>query len=158
MRYKVGDKVRIKLREWYEQNKDELGEISCSYGVDFVPLMADYCGKEFTIKSRSSSGHYELEGDVHEFEWTDDMIECLVEESENMTLTEEDDSMATIEESLRKAEREGKRYDIAKTILAGIVANTGYNANSMKKRVADAVKYADLLIEELEKKEGGNND
>lgn len=136
MRYKVGDKVRIKSIDWYNENKDEFGEISCSHGVDFVPLMADYCGKEFTIKSRSSSGRYELDGDAHDFEWTEDMIECLVEEGNSMKI---------------KTERAAKRYDIAKTVMAGLAAHI--NDVDGKEAAQIAVKWADALLAELEKTE-----
>lgn len=46
MKHKVGDKVRIKSKEWYEENKDESGEIgSCG----FTEMMQHYCGKVATI-------------------------------------------------------------------------------------------------------------
>lgn len=44
---KVGDKVRIKSREWYEANKNERGivNVPCS----FIPTMARFCGQTFEI-------------------------------------------------------------------------------------------------------------
>lgn len=48
MKYKVGDKVKIKSREWYEEYKSQCGAIKCK-GACFVPEMAQYCGRTATI-------------------------------------------------------------------------------------------------------------
>ena len=49
---KVGDKVKIKSREWYEKWKDSEGDISFSgSGCIFVPNMADLCGRIFSVDS-----------------------------------------------------------------------------------------------------------
>ena len=44
MKYKVGDKVRIKSKDWYEKNKDEGGYIKLSQRY-FNEDMCMYCGK-----------------------------------------------------------------------------------------------------------------
>ena len=49
---KVGDKVKIKSREWYEKWKDSEGDVSFSdIGCCFVPNMAGLCGRIFSVNS-----------------------------------------------------------------------------------------------------------
>lgn len=70
MRYKVGDKVRIKSLDWY---------IDCG-NVCFVRNMATLCGKIVTISSILPTLEvYRIKEDDGEFNWTDEMIERLVE-------------------------------------------------------------------------------
>jgi len=66
-KFKVGDKVRIKSREWYEANKDSQGRVAVP--PVFTPMMAVHCcGKIYKIKEirspNSDSGNpvYILEG------------------------------------------------------------------------------------------------
>lgn len=72
MKHKVGDKVRIKSREWYEKNKNRAGDILCG-GIFFVEDMDCYCGKIATITE--ANGTYKIDIDDHEFSWTDEMFE-----------------------------------------------------------------------------------
>lgn len=72
MKHKVGDKVRIKSREWYEKNKNRAGDILCG-GIFFVDDMVCYCGNIATIASVDRI--YRLDIDNSEFEWTDEMFE-----------------------------------------------------------------------------------
>ena len=44
MKYKVGDKVRIKSRKWYNENKDEFGNVGY-----FTSKMTQFCGRTVTI-------------------------------------------------------------------------------------------------------------
>ncbi len=48
MKHKVGDKVRIKSIDWYNENKDDETYFSVD-GIYFIPGMSEYCGKEATI-------------------------------------------------------------------------------------------------------------
>lgn len=57
---KVGDKVRIKSRYWYEANRDGRGNVDVPY--TFVPDMAKYCGQIMAIKATSGDGCYYLQG------------------------------------------------------------------------------------------------
>lgn len=50
MKYKVGDKVRIKSLDWYYENRDKIDQIDCG-NVCFVRNMATLCGKIVTISS-----------------------------------------------------------------------------------------------------------
>ena len=79
MKYKVGDKVRIKSLDWYNENKDEYGYVRC---IDFLftPEHSKYCGSEFTVAhiTEFRIPSYVMDNNGHE--WTDEMIEGLVEE------------------------------------------------------------------------------
>lgn len=82
MKYKVGDKVRIQSKEWYESHKNKFGKIwtVCLSGegtICFDQDNAKYCGKEVTIFSVEPD-NYVLRGIP--YEWTDEMIEGLAEE------------------------------------------------------------------------------
>lgn len=82
-KYKVGDKVRIKSLDWYNENKDEYGYID--YGCYmFFPCMSKFCGKTFEIAEVYSNCYHVKELDAKTLEWTDEMIEGLVgDESKN---------------------------------------------------------------------------
>ena len=53
MKYKVGDKVRIKNIDWYNENKDKFGNVPLFYpsrvSFNFLEIMSPFCGKEMTI-------------------------------------------------------------------------------------------------------------
>lgn len=49
---KVGDKVKIKSREWYEKWKDEEGNINGIGTHSFLLEMSKYCGKVFKVKNK----------------------------------------------------------------------------------------------------------
>lgn len=68
-KYNIGDKVKIRSLEWYEQNKDKTGCI-----VSFVPSMSKYCGKEAIIED-CFFGTYLLDIDKGAWYWTIDMFE-----------------------------------------------------------------------------------
>ena len=84
MKYKVGNKVRIKSLDWYNQNKDNHGAIYGGNGFIFWKNMARYCGTIMKIAivkvdpEDSNKGYYFMENS--EERWTDEMIECKVEE------------------------------------------------------------------------------
>ena len=50
MDYKIGDTIRIKPMEWYEDNKDENGIVVCDPQFHtFIKSMNKYCGKNAVI-------------------------------------------------------------------------------------------------------------
>ena len=73
MKYKVGDKVRVKSLDWYNENKDEFGNVGY-----FTSKMTQFCG-QIVIVSEKTSHFYRMEN-IDFFLWTDEMIECKVEE------------------------------------------------------------------------------
>lgn len=74
MKHKIGDKVRIKSREWYDNNegKDADGDILCG-GIYFDHDMRPYCGKSATITD--VAGTYSIDIDNGKWSWTDEMFE-----------------------------------------------------------------------------------
>ena len=79
MKYKVGDKVIIKSLDWYYENRDKIDQIDCG-NVCFVHNMTTSCEKIVTISSiLPVLGAYRIKEDDGEFNWTDEMIERLVE-------------------------------------------------------------------------------
>lgn len=82
LKYKVGDKVRIKDIDWYNNEpKDAYGMTWCGrdlvYAYGFGKGMVDYCGKVLTVID-ASDNVYIMEG--LPYCWTDEMIECKIEE------------------------------------------------------------------------------
>ena len=81
MRFKEGYRVRIKSSDWYNENKHEDGEVVCGE-FDFVVPMTKFCGKVVTIHEDVGDG-YIMSEDKDAYVWTDEMIEGLVEESDD---------------------------------------------------------------------------
>ena len=82
LKYKVGDKVRIQSKEWYESHKNKFGKVwtVCLSGegtICFDHDNAKYCGKVLTIAAIEPE-NYAMVG--NSYAWTDEMIEGLVEE------------------------------------------------------------------------------
>ena len=78
MKYKIGDRVRIKSTDWYNEHKDVNGNVCWGYLEIFNPCTARHCGQVLTIKHINCLGWYEVEEEavfVH-----DGMIEELVED------------------------------------------------------------------------------
>ena len=76
MKYKIGDKVRIKSLDWYNENKTSEGCLVC--GESHInPEMINMLGKIVTISSIEGN-HYRIK--EYAWNWTDEMIEGLVEE------------------------------------------------------------------------------
>lgn len=73
LKYKVGDKVRIKDFNWYNKNKDVDGFVYCGDRV-FDDYMSVFCGNIVTIDGINSNG-YSIREDIQCRVWTDEMIE-----------------------------------------------------------------------------------
>ena len=86
MKYKVGDKVRINSIDWYNENKDEDGDVPCSVNTLFVASNKKYLGIIQTIehvyecKGRYTNNYIYHMTKIDNVDWTDEMIEGLVEE------------------------------------------------------------------------------
>ena len=79
MKYKEGDKVRIKSLDWYNENKSKShGTVACG-GKYFDYDMREWCGKTMTILTAYQTCYIMQEDGAKDL-WTDEMIEGLVEE------------------------------------------------------------------------------
>jgi hypothetical protein len=78
MKYKIGDKVRVKSVEWYNKNKNKQGSVPCDADVTMVPAMAKLCNCIVTIE-RVYNYTYKIK--ESKFKWTDDMFEGLIFEN-----------------------------------------------------------------------------
>ena len=91
MRFKVGDRVRIKSLDWYNGNKDEDDNVVCLYSY-FDKGMSEFCDKTVTIKSLHGCPNVKafriIEDNGYSW-WSDDMIEGLVEEETKSNIVEE---------------------------------------------------------------------
>ena len=97
MRYKVGDKVRIKSLDWYNENKDNNREIKFENGT-FTTLKSTFLGQIMTIEEITLEKQYILMEDRYKTLWTDEMIEGLVEEEEVKDMGEVSDGYHTFNE------------------------------------------------------------
>ena len=79
MKYKVGNRVKIKSLDWYNENKNEFGDVPCE-GYNFVESMSTFCGKILTIDVNFRDGTYIMKEDDEGYTFTNEMIEGLVEE------------------------------------------------------------------------------
>lgn len=92
MKHKVGDKVRIKSIDWYNENKNSCGNFKVNY-LPFLKDMAEYCGKEVIItKIDEKSGTFRVNLDKHWFN------EEMIEETPDST----SDTFQNIADTIRK--------------------------------------------------------
>ena len=79
LKYKVGDKVRIKSLDWHNENKSKShGTVACG-GKYFDYDMREWCGKTMTILEAYQTCYIMREDGAKDL-WTDEMIEGLAEE------------------------------------------------------------------------------
>lgn len=99
MKYKPGDKVRIKSLVWYNANKNEKGIIPCG-DYNFAEFMTPLCGKIVTITDfEYDSGYIILEDDMVNA-WTDEMIEGLADAEPHEKMVSLEDAAKWLEENL----------------------------------------------------------
>jgi hypothetical protein len=85
MKYKVGDKVRVKSEKWWMDNAVMDDAATFMYGEPFPYIkcgkesfledMVPYTGAVATIEGVSPFGEYEINLDEGEWSWTDEMFE-----------------------------------------------------------------------------------
>lgn len=75
-KYKVGDKVRVKSKEWYDKNKSTSGTVYTE-GENFVDNMAIYCGSVARVTSLHDKDEYFIDIDNGEWIWHEDTLEDI---------------------------------------------------------------------------------
>ena len=100
MKYKVGDKVKI--RSWEDMEKefglDSDGDIKTG-DIDFVRGMEHYCGKELTISEVYSSFYHTFEGG--DWAYADNMFED-VSETTTVILYKKDNTVVALDKKTKK--------------------------------------------------------
>jgi hypothetical protein len=99
MKYKIGDRVRIKNLDWYNQNKDEDGFVHCGDGI-FDNYMSVFCGSVVTICGIYPYYGYDVREDMQCRTWTDDMFEGLVDAEPQEKMVSLDDVCKFLDEHL----------------------------------------------------------
>jgi hypothetical protein len=84
MKYKIGDKVRVKSLDWYNNNTSNADFICCSNFIPFTQHMSLFCGCVLTIKSIERDNIYLVEENLNA--WTEDMFEGLADSKENIEI------------------------------------------------------------------------
>ena len=83
MKYKIGDKVRIKSLDWFKANEYS-GQGTYDDVVAFLKMTDECCGKELTIDfiftDERGTGYIMKEPNVFQWRFTDSMIEGLADE------------------------------------------------------------------------------
>lgn len=89
MKYKPGDKVRIKSLEWYKANECS-GLVECD-GIIFHERMIKLCGKELTIDlvytNDEGTSLYIMKEPETQWRFTDGMIEGLADEPQEKMIS-----------------------------------------------------------------------
>ena len=93
MKYKVGDKVKIKSLDWYNANRDYNGNVECGFYY-FIEEMSKYCGKILTIGNIHKNG-YDLQED-EDFEWTEDMFDSNIENPDDVESKTSSEQMVSL--------------------------------------------------------------
>ena len=76
MKYKPGDRVRVKTFDWYNTNKNSEGTIIFNGFRIFDEDMSKFCGKVVTIESYNSRWYYyDIKEDNKVNFWYDEMFE-----------------------------------------------------------------------------------
>ena len=102
MRYKKGDRVRIKSLEWYNANKNSEDAIIFHDFRIFDESMSKFCGKVVTIDAYTTRGnYYDIKEDGQENLWSDDMFEGLAIEKPQEKMVSLDKACEYLESALK---------------------------------------------------------
>ena len=151
MKYKVGDKVLIKSLDWYNENRDKIGQVDCG-GICFVPPMVSFCGQIVMISSILPTLEvYRIKEDGGRYHWTDKMFEKLAEEGNNMNNIDKLKRISTPAEEnwfeiAKEWEREDKEMDKLKHEA---ILPEGYVFKDENGNIINATK---IVLEKKEKK------
>ena len=136
LKYKIGDRVRIKSLDWYNENKDKFGNIrykrdGSAYPVFFSKYMSNFCGEILTIKSVFNHSYHMNETSSCEF-WTDEMIEGLVEDETKPKFKVGDEVIAYAEGCLAKFSINDVRWNNELNKFEYKICSSWYDASVMQ--------------------------
>ena len=135
MKYKIGDKVKIKSLDWYNENKDDNHEIRFENGI-FTTLKSTFLGQIMTIELITLEKQYIFMEDRYKTLWTDEMIEGLVEEATKS----EDELLDEYEELTDRAFKGGYKKCKSDIELNGFQLPEGYQFVDENGNVINATK------------------
>ena len=100
LKFKVGDKVRVKSLEWYNEKKDSIGYIPI--GQVFTDAMSKYCGSILTIKEIFEDFYIVNENTKNWQDWMleDEVVNEEKEEVEQSNQSDMETKEMTKEEAL----------------------------------------------------------
>ena len=110
MKYKVGDKVRVKSLDWY--NKNSKNSAVVKNGVSFTDSMLKYCGMTAVVVGIYYDS-YDIDIDNKEWYWYDWMFEDDYLNEADYNCVELKDTIEVIKE---------KRFNAACSAMNGIVS------------------------------------
>ena len=131
MKYKVGDKVKVKSLEWYNAFSNNGKEYIRHDRAWFTKEMAEYCGKTALVVGVYNDS-YDLDIDNKEWGWYDWMLE----------------DEPTISEQLKE-----KRFQAACSAMQGLCVGK-ITADIKKGQCSDIAEISYLLADELLKQGG----
>lgn len=148
MKYKVGDKVRIKSLDWYNEHQ-EGGNVKCKTNT-FIKSMSKYCGKEATIIYVNGLAYaIDLDGSV--CFWTDDMFEGLVVEDSDFVHIENPEIL--VEDSYNTTDWEQRRFELVKALMSGGLDSLYKISDKPAEIINECIIVADEAIKQLRKRE-----
>jgi hypothetical protein len=141
MKYKVGDKVKVKSLEWYNANRD-----NCE--ILFTPRMLDFCGKIVTVNGIWLDDVYTIQEDDLTFEWTDDMFEDN-ETSDDLEFQRE--VAKAVDECLWRVNNEIDIYEETDPTEKLVDDSVEFGKNVMRKKISEyLLKYLPMTPDDKE--------
>ena len=108
MRYRKGDRVRVKSLEWYYANKNSEGAVIFDNFRIFDESMSEFCGKVVTIDAYIPRGnYYDIKEDGKVNFWEDDMFEGLAIEESQENMVSLDDVCGALYDMLHELDING---------------------------------------------------
>ena len=111
MKYKSGDKVKIKSLDWYKANECS-GRVMCD-GLAFLEMMTEWCGKELTIDliytDERGSGYIMKEPKI-QWRFTDGMIDDIVDAEPREKMVSLGKVIEYLEANFPDIENVGRQY------------------------------------------------
>lgn len=149
MKHNVGDVVRIKSKEWYDENKNVYGNVinNAESKVALTPQMSELCGMVATIIEVFENSYY-IDIDGYNFFLDDYMFEDSIEEplSEGIDIEEPLSPLKVID-------WENRRFELCKIIMSNSLESFYRTSDEESEIVSNAIKLADEMIKQLKESE-----